>query len=79
MMSDLKPSPFSDLMNKWFDAEFFDGPEAKRWYIFGSFLKLNPEFPDSVDFIGRCKISTKSASLDHGLPSLKLFRSYQHW
>lgn len=79
MMSDLKPSLVSDLMNKWFDAAFFKGSEAKRWYISRSFLKLNPEFPDSVDFIGRCKILTKSASLDHGLMSLKLFHSYQHW
>jgi hypothetical protein len=80
MMSDLKPSPVSDLMNKWFSAAFFKGPEAKkRWYLDGSFVRLNPEFPDSVDFIDRCKIPTKSASLDHGVTSLKLFRSYQHW
>jgi hypothetical protein len=85
MMSDLKPSPDSDLMNKWFDAAFFKGREAERLCIVRglergrSFLRLNPEFPDSIDFIGRCKIPTKSASLDYGLTSSKLFRSYQHW
>ncbi|CZR66337.1 uncharacterized protein PAC_16238 [Phialocephala subalpina] len=52
-MSDLKPSPVPDLMNKWFDAAFFKGPDAKRWNISRSFFKLNPEFPDSIDFIGR--------------------------
>lgn len=79
--SDLKPSPVSDPMNKWFNAAFFNGPKekAKRWYIDRHILKLNPEFPDSVDFIDRCKIPTKSTSLDYGLKFLKLFRSYQHW
>jgi hypothetical protein len=79
MMSYLKPSPVSDLMNEWFDAAFFEGLEAKRWHISMGILKLNPKFPDSVDFIGRRKIPAKSASLDHGLTSLRLFRSYQHW
>jgi hypothetical protein len=78
-MSDPKLSPVSGLMNNWFNAAFFNGPEAKRWYISGNLFILNPEFPDSIDFIGRCKIPTKSASLDHGLTSLKLFRVYQHW
>ncbi|KAH7418730.1 hypothetical protein BKA64DRAFT_655083 [Cadophora sp. MPI-SDFR-AT-0126] len=55
MMSDPKPSPVSDPMNEWFDEAFFHGPEekAKRWYISGDLFRLNPEFPDSVDFIGR--------------------------
>ncbi|TVY41667.1 hypothetical protein LSUB1_G001978 [Lachnellula subtilissima] len=52
-MSDPKPSPVADPMNKWFDAKYFSGPEDKRWYINRDTFRLNTKFPDSIDFINR--------------------------
>ena len=80
IMSETKPSPVSNPINKWFNKGFFQQSEreTERWSITGEFLSLNPKFPDAVGFLGQCKITQWLAQWSTALTFLTLFLSYQH-
>lgn len=77
-MSDTSPK-VSDPMNKWFnaDGDFYTPNGSSRWSIKKNWIFLNPEFPDSIEYLDQRKIPTEWTLLDHVLTSSKNFRSYQ--
>lgn len=77
MMSDTEPVLAPDPMSKRFMAGINYGPKKSRWSIDRQFFRLNPAYPDSIEFLDQRKVPTKSTLLDHGLTSLKIFLSYQ--
>lgn len=64
-MSDPDSLVAADPMNKWFKAGHFQsglGEQAERWYIRKGLFALNPEFTNSIEFVGKCKIPARSTS-----------------
>ncbi|ELR09752.1 hypothetical protein GMDG_04238 [Pseudogymnoascus destructans 20631-21] len=58
--ADTEPAQVLDPMNKWFMAGMFYGPKNYRWSIERQFLYLNPDYPDSIEFLDQCKVPTTS-------------------